>query len=159
MAICINTDHNIYDLKVWGKKAIAGKKPTILVLAIYVEMYILLFLWDLHYPGRAAYLFSCKRTRTVLPPWSSLTSHPGRLGDYGIEYIYFKYIQQDPMKGHNHLVQDSLWYVLWKPPPGKKLWKNHKKKHPMSLASVNLSESTMLPISRQYPIESPALVS
>ena len=44
------------------------KKPTILILAIYVELYILLFLCDLHYPGRAAYLFLSKRTRIVLAP-------------------------------------------------------------------------------------------
>ena len=41
---------------------------TILVLAIYVELYILLILCGLHYPGRAAHLFLSKRTRTVLVP-------------------------------------------------------------------------------------------
>ena len=52
MAIAIDTNTNIYDLSYGGKMAIAGKKPTILILATYVELYILLFLWVPLWPGR-----------------------------------------------------------------------------------------------------------
>ena len=68
---------------------------TILILAIYVELHFYFFLCALLRPGWTTYLFLHKRIRTVLSPWSSLTSYSGRF------IIYTKKINNKQAQSHS----------------------------------------------------------
>ena len=78
MAIAIDTNLNIYDQGM----GIIMPYYTILVLAIYIELYILLFQYGpIDRGGRIPVIV--QKVRTILLPRNSLTSYSGRPG-YGI---------------------------------------------------------------------------